>query len=100
MLQVVVGGLLGENGQLVSCKELLTVISRFTVKVDPAGGGVAADSSHGGGGGGGLDPTETAIVVPSVNSEYQHVLTRALISLGRLLQVWPLTQFFFCFLFW
>ena len=86
---MVVGGLLGENGQLVSCKELLTVISRFTVKVDPAGGGVAADSSHGGGGGGGggLDPTETAIVVPSVNSEYQHVLTRALISLGRLLQV-------------
>ena len=98
MLQVVVGGLLGENGQLVSCKELLTVISRFTVKVDPAGGGVAADSSHGGGGGG-LDPTETAIVVPSVNSEYQHVLTRALISLGRLLQVWPRTQFL-CFLFW
>ena len=77
---MVVGELLSEMGQLAACKEILSIISRFSVKVDPSS---AAGVTDGVGDAAGV--TDTVIVSSSANTEYQHVLTRALMSLGRLL---------------
>lgn len=66
-------------GQLAACKEILAIISKFTVKVDPSSAAGAAD-----GVGDAAAVTDT-VIVSSANTEYQHVLTRALMSLGRLL---------------
>ena len=75
---MVVGELLSEMGQLAACKEILSIISKFSVKVDPSS---AAGVTDGVGDAAGVTDT---VIVSSANTEYQHVLTRALMSLGRL----------------